>query len=480
MWPAAIFLLAGCATTGVYYDSVAGLVRGKKYADAAALVEESREKSYGSKSELVYLLDSAFLLHLSGQYEESNARFERAKTVSRDLFTKSISAEAATFLVSDNMRAYPGEDFEIALIHVFSALNYVFLGRESAALVELRQLDQLLKTIDTRYDGKTSYREDAFARYLAGMIYENAGETNDAHVSYLRALDAYGDYLKNYAVPAPRELAEDAARTAEKLGMLSRAQDIRNKYGASVTGSAPASPGGAAGEIVLIIYNGFSPVKVDSFFEISFGRAWIYVDSVDARGDDASQVEQAGRIARSIAAQEQVVMAFPKYVPSPYRAARFDAALVASVEQSPDGNAPSALATARADLAEDIGAIAIKVLDERIGRIRAKTIARSAVKYALSKKIGSEVAKSSNDRVLGWLAQKIVAGAAAATELADKRSWRALPDKIFLARLPAAPGTYDIVVDFYDNAGYKVTSETIKGVSARKGRRTFAALRSAM
>ncbi|PKM97417.1 MAG: hypothetical protein CVU77_06195 [Elusimicrobia bacterium HGW-Elusimicrobia-1] len=474
--PAALFLVAGCASTGGYYERINGLVRDSRYAEAGAFAGESRKKIYGAKNDLLYFLDRGFLLHLAGDYRASNEAFETAQQLSRELFTKSISAEAATFLVSDNVRPYYGEDFERVLIHVFSALNYVLLDDYEAALVETRRADHVLRTLETHYDGKMSYREDAFARYLSGLIQEEAGEINSAHVSYLRALDAYDAYLKNYGTPPPARLAADAVRTAERLGMKDRAREIISKRGVQSKDVAAAD----SGEIVIVLYAGLSPVKIDSFFEISFGRAWIHVGSVEARGDDVSQVEQAGRIARSIAAEDQVVMAFPKYAPSPYRAARFDVALRASAEQPPDGNAPPASATARAEMAEDIGAIAVKVLDERIGRIRAKTIARSAVKYALSKKIGAEVAKSSNDRALGWLAQKIVAGAAAATELADKRSWRTLPDKIFLARLPAATGTYDIVVDFYDNAGYKVTSETIKSVSVRKGRRTFAALRSAM
>ncbi|MDI6757400.1 MAG: hypothetical protein QME32_05200, partial [Endomicrobiia bacterium] len=321
------------------------------------------------------------------------------------------------------------------------------------------------------YDGKTSYREDAFARYLSGMIQEDAGEINAAHVSYLRALDAYGDYLKNYGTPPPAGLAASAARTALALGMRDRAREIAARYSLG----ALVAPSGS-GEIVAIIYAGLSPVKIDSFFEISFGRAWIYVGSVEARGDDVSQVEQAGRLARSIAAKEQVVMAFPKYVPSAYRVSGFEMTL-----SSPSvAGVPLFSAGARAEVAEDIGAIASKVLEERIGRIRIKTIARSAVKYALSKKIGDEVATSSGDRTLGWLAQKILAGAAAATELADKRSWRTLPDKIFVARAYAWPGEHDVVIDFYDDAGYKVAVRRLTGVKVKKDRKTFVTLRSAI
>jgi len=491
-------ILAGCATTGIYYENLNSLVRDGRYREAVSLVDgdPGAKDFYTSKNELLYWLDKGFLSHLSGEYGESNLAFEKAKKISEELFTKSITAEASTFLISDNMRPYAGEDFERVLINIFSALNYVLLNDYENALVELRQVDNLLKTFETVYDGKTSYREDAFARYLAGLIYEAAGEINDAHISYLRALEAYKNYYeKNYGVSVPRELVADAVRTAAQLGFYQRVEELKKEYhyyeASPARRSEKEEKGGKASydgpEIIVIIYAGLSPVKIDNFFEISFGRAWLYVGSVQTRDDnETGDVERARRIARSIAAEEQVVMAFPKYVPSEYRARSFTVKVSAPRQKDENRITETEgdiMRVVEPSLSEDIGAIATKSLEERIGRIRIKTIARAAVKYALSKKISSDVARSSGDKTLAWLTQKILTLASTATELADKRSWRTLPDKIFIARTGALPadGKYDLIVDFKNDYGEVIASKVIKDVSPPiSGRKRFIVLRSAV
>jgi len=378
------------------------------------------------------------------------------------------------------MRPYAGEDFELVLIHIFSSINYVMLNDYEGALVELRQADAFLRKLELYYDGKTSYKEDAFARYLAGLIYESAGEINDAHVSYLRALDAYKNYYeKKYSVNVPREVVYDAIRTANILGMTSRAEELAKNYNVYEEDLKKwSNKTRNNGEAIVLIYAGLSPFKIDDFFEISFGRAWFYVGSVQVPENEAGDVERANRIARSIAADEQVVMAFPKYVPSEYRARTFMISVSSAVGQNEEG----ILFSIQPSLVEDIGAIAMKSLEERIARIRIKTIARSAVKYALSKKLSSDVARSSGDRALGWLTQKILSIAATATELADKRSWRTLPDKIFIGRVSGLPveGEYDLRVDFKDEFGDVVATRYIKNVSFNNSRRKFIILRSAI
>ena len=42
------------------------------------------------------------------------------------------------------------------------------LGKTEDALVEIRRLDTLLTGLNNKYDAKSVYKEDAFARYLSG------------------------------------------------------------------------------------------------------------------------------------------------------------------------------------------------------------------------------------------------------------------------------------------------------------------------
>jgi hypothetical protein len=437
------------------------LVSGEKYTDAAALVEKSKDDVYGDKNALLYYLDHGMLLHLAGNYTESNAAFENAKRLARELFTKSITTEASTLLISDNMRPYYGEDFERAMVNIFSSLNYVMLGQQDEALVEARQADQLLKTLQTNYGYKDVYKEDAFVRYLMGMLYENSGETNDAFISYKQALEAYKQYVKDYGVTTPQELVSDALRTGGQLGMSDDIQDITNTYkGAALT----KSPDGY-GELVILDYNGFSPEKIDSFFEFSFGWGWAYVGQVDAKGDEQAQVQQANAIARSIASEEQVRMAFPKYIPVKYR--------ITGLEASVDGSA-----AVKGEIAEDIGKIAEKNLDDRIARVRIRAIVRSVIKFALARNISQKVEQSSGE-LSGWLAKKLLTVASTATELADKRSWRSLPDKIIVLRLQLPQGKHDVNLKFVDSNGSEVSSRVLTGVEIKPGKKTFTIVRSA-
>ena len=456
-----LVFIASCATRSAYYNEMNSLVSGEKYSDAAALAEKSKDDVYGDKNALMYYLDRGMLLHIAGNYTESNAAFEKAKRLSRELFTKSITAEASTLLISDNMRPYYGENFERAMVNIFSSLNYVMLGQQDEALVEARQADQLLKTLQTNYGYKDVYKEDAFVRYLMGMLYENSGETNDAFISYKQALNAYKQYVKDYGVTTPQELVSDALRTGDALGLSDDTQDIRNNYKDVEQSKSQAG----YGELVILDYNGFSPEKIDSFFEFSFGWGWAYVGQVDAKGDEQAQVQQANAIARSIASEDQVRMAFPKYIPVGYR--------VTGIEASVDG-----AGTAKGEIAEDIGKIAEKNLDDRIARVRIRAIVRSVIKFALARNISQKVEQSSGE-LSGWLAKKLLTVASTATELADKRSWRSLPDKIIVLRLQLEAGKHDVNLKFVDSNGLEVSSRVLTGVEIKPGKKTFTVLRSA-
>jgi len=115
-------------------------------------------------------------------------------------------------------------------------------------------------------------------------------------------------------------------------------------------------------------------------------------------------------------------------------------------------------------LMEDITAIAKKNLDDRIGRIRAKAIARAVVKFTTA-----QTAKKAAAKKYGKEAGIIVGGllniAAVVTEEADKRSWRTLPDKIQMARILLPPGNYNIEVHYIGAVGEILEKKIFPGIS---------------
>ena len=90
--------------------------------------------------------------------------------VMEELYTKSVSRALGTLIINDNTTEYAGEPFDRALTNVFRALDYVFLDDRENALVEARKVTEYLTELAAAGNGKSGYRDDAFAQYLSGML----------------------------------------------------------------------------------------------------------------------------------------------------------------------------------------------------------------------------------------------------------------------------------------------------------------------
>lgn len=453
--------IAACASPGGLLVQLDKLTAQGQYDQAAGVVEAAKEKNYGAKNALLYHLDRGMLLHLAGKWAESNGCFEQAKRLAKELFTKSVTNDAATFLTSDNVRPYAGEDFERAQVHLFGALNYLMLGQGAEALVEARQVDSFLAKLNTDLGHKSVYTEDAFARYLMGLIYEDQGELNDAYVSFAKALRAYEGYAADYGVTAPPALVQDALRTASRLGFDDKVAEIRKKWG----GDVPAPRPKGAGEVVLLHYQGLPPRKVDSFFEISVAKGFVFVDAQRPVGQEAREVEQAKTILRSIAVDKMVRVAFPSFEPSPYE-------IRGLTVRADDSEVDFPAVTG-----QDIGAIAVKNLKDRVLRERAKAIARAVVKWTLTQKISSKVEEKKGEG-MGFLVKTLLQAASAVTEVSDKRSWGTLPDKIAVARVTLPAGKHALHAVGRTAAGAAAQTVDLKDVEVKAGQRTFLIVRT--
>ncbi|MBI5555823.1 MAG: hypothetical protein HY920_08255 [Elusimicrobia bacterium] len=455
-----LFILAGCGANRLtYYDTLNNYVSQKKIAEANKQVEDNADKFYGEKERLLYYLDHGYLFHIGGDYPKSNLMLDEARKLAKDYFTKSITQEASTFLVSDNLRPYYGEDFERAITHVFSSLNYVFLDKSEDALVEARAVDDFLKLLQTNYGSKNTYKEDGFIRYIMGLLYENEGELNDAFISYRKALYTYRDQQKSLGTEIPQDLFNSAMDAAASLQFNSEREELRKDFSKQASSFDQSKAAKTDGEIVVIHYNGLVPHKVDNILEIAFGKAWVYVGAVKTEGAAAESVSTAGTAIRSIAADEQIIAAFPKYVPTNYT-------ITSSIVELGDKSKPT-------EVVEDVGKIAVKSLADRLGRIYAKTIARAAIKYALSRAARQKIEEKSNNAVGAFLLSSTVKMAAALSEKSDKRCWQVLPDTIRMARFRVPEGNYSLKINYYNRSGGKVAGEEKTGVAVKKGKKTF-------
>lgn len=428
-----LVLLAACGgPSGSMRKDVNGLLAARDFDGALARVEKAKEGSYGKKNQVLYYLDLGAVQHDAGKFKESDQSLDKAERRMEELFTKSVSRAAGTLVLNDNTTEYAGERFERAMVNAYRALNYVFLSDLENALVEVRKLSRLLQEYaDTLHGKKTAYKDDAFAQFLASLLYEDDGRADDARIAREKSRAAYKHYASAYGMPAPS-----------------------------------LEPAGAknGGELVFLHYNGVAPRKVSKSFSVAWRDAAI---ALDASKDDEAESARAKNAIRGGLLGKSITVSYPDYIQDPFQIS---------------GSAVEAAGvTAPTELAQDLAAIAQKDLAERQAVIRTRAIARATVKFVLAKAVSDEVAKKYGKN--SWqhlLAQAGGAATSAATEGADTRAWATLPAQFRVARLRLPPGTHDVVVRYLGPSGAELSSRTFKDVVIRKGRRTYLHDRTAL
>lgn len=454
---AVMIIAGGCASnmTG-YYADLKMKLDAEDYENAARQVNKSKKK-YGKKNVLMFYLDAGMVNQFAREYEKSNKNFELAKKTFEDYYQKSVSAGAATMVFNDTAMPYYGQDFERAHITVFEALNYLLIDNADEAVVEARQADTVFKKLAANKNNKNYYKDDGFIRYFMGLVYENGGYLNDAHISYYLALGAYRGGL----VPAapPQDLINDAYTTALALGMKDRADDIKKRFPTAKKSAIPAG----YGECVLINYNGYIPKKIDNVLEFALFDIWPYINQVEVDKQEEQDFQKAKSVVISAFANDYVKVAFPKYQFIPNRIKSF-------YMDTAEGRRNSYLA-------QDLGQLARKTLDKEIAKIYAKTLARAAVKYALGKSV-SKAVSDKTDSNWGTLTRIAFNMYNSLSETADKRAWNTLPETILMGRIYLAEGENEITVNFTDSQGQTIKSRKIN-LEIKEGKKTFVVLRSA-
>ena len=407
-----LILLAGCAA-GPDYRYIDGQRSAGQCEDATEYID-GRRGGYGRNQRVLFHMDAGMIHLRCGNYTSATDHFRQAEDIARDLWTISISREAASFLINDYTRPYAGEDFERAMIHLMAAFGYIGMDDHEAALVEFRRLDTLLTGLNDRYGEKNVYREDAFARYMSGILFEAEGYEDDAFIAYRGAYAVYKDYEKQYGTSAPPELARDVCRLAAQVDRKDDAREIGIDC-ADVKGDGPTAYKDY-GSVVFIGFRGSAPRKAE---------------------DGLIVPTSAG----------PVKIAFPRYVvsrPPPLRGSFI-------LEQKGD-DGESIAADPR--LAQSLSRIAVKNLEDRRARVIARTATRTAAKQVTIDRIARE-AESDSLRILLNLANLFV-------ERADTRSWRTLPGEIYMARVFVPPGTYTVHLPAADRGGPRTETVSVR------------------
>ena len=412
----------------------------------AALIELDADGK--GEAKLPYLFERGLIAHYGGQFDESNRTFELAEITSDDLYTKSISREAVSLVTSDNLRSYAGTQYERLLIHYYRAFNYVYLNMPDDALVECRKASSLLQfyaDADENYE----YVGAAFIAYLSAILYEWAGDWNDAFIAYRWAEQAYKQYEETLGIPFPQDVGESLVRLAGKLGFREEFEKYAAIYG------EPSERNPDSGELILLYETGFAPFKIEENIVLPI----LKIDPIVQKDADRDEkrvreysrtlMHRRNRRYKEVEIEYLLRVAIPAYRSNRPRIVGIDA-------DSAHGNASGVLV-------EDIEAAAMKTFESELPNIMLRTVVRGVLKYLGFRRANQE----------GEVVGRLVNLLNVVTESADTRSWQTLPNQIFLVRMRLPAGKHNITLSFSNRANRRVKTDTLQDVVIWQNDKTF-------
>ncbi len=442
---AASLLLAGCAGSPLRsYDQemrgTVSLVRSGQVDDALNQLERNNKPLFASDApkdkegqakestvldsvngrDILYYFEKGELLCLKKEYEGSRDSWLMADEIVRtweDEYRANptkVLGEIGSFLVSDRVRRYDGQDYEKVFLSAKLTLDHILLGNFDLARVEMKKTYEREKLIESfrekEYDKlkeeqdkqgvKTDTKDlaakgypldeldspevrqlkngfqNAFAHYLAGYFFEVTGEYSLAEPGYRNAL----------------ALQPNSKLIKEKVGKVGR-----NKPGPNET------------DVLFVVESGFAPAwkSVTIPLPIPVNRKWV------ATPLSFPVIKSEGK----------------SYMPASLKANGKELTVETLVNVD---------AMARRQLKDQLPGI--------IGRTVVRAVAKSALQYQAQKHGGA---------VAG-----IIAGiASVATEQADERAWRTLPERLAVARAILPRGT--VPIEFQTGSGVYKTEITV-------------------
>lgn len=202
------------------------------------------------------LLEKGRLAFLQKNWADSQLLLAKAyQTIEQENAKANIQiskglSNASAVVSNDNAIKYQVPAFEQSMMHSYQALNYLYQGHLESALVEVRKANLVQENAlidnenevfiaqkemadkgiesDSLYANYPSMTEvigtvkngfqNAFTFYLSALLYESAGEENDAYIDYKKALEIFPDnkYIK-----------ADVARLADKLNIIDESATVK-------------------------------------------------------------------------------------------------------------------------------------------------------------------------------------------------------------------------------------------------------------
>jgi tetratricopeptide (TPR) repeat protein len=421
-----------CATRPDVYKDIDNHIGINAYDQAVGTIaadQESKKPIYPKKNLIMYYLDKGVVEYYAGKYSESTADLEEAERLIAEAYTKSVSAAIGSFIINDNTKDYPGEDYEDLYTNVFSALSYYHQDDIEGAGVEIRQMTEKLVKLSDKYADDSSKAQEslgenrnmvlpsgkpvqisdsALGRYLSALIYRSVGDTDNARIDIEAIGTAYAKAPNVY----------------------------KNSPPAWINDELTVPPGQA--RLNILAFAGLSPVKeeeivvVPSIFIYATYNAR-YLNSLKSRG-----------FAFTLDGNDfhGLLLHLPRLVPRPGTIDRIEV----DIDET----------RFNLNLLEDMGAVMSETFNARLSSTRIKTFVRTAAKGAVVEAAALASLDDGRPAIVELIANLFIKGGAMAamvgfdkTEAADTRSARYFPDKAYAGGITLNPGTYNVKVNYY-------------------------------
>ena len=445
------FLLCSCANKSMTrYETLAPVLKKEGFEGTIQKIEKKKDDIYGKNSEFLYHFDKGMLYHYTGNNKESIKSFEKAEQVYEDLYTKSVTNEAAAIVTNDNIRPYRARPFEVLLMYQYQILNYLAIGDLDGALVEVRRAQIASEALYQKDNEKVN--DNGWLRYLSAIVYEMAGEEDDAAIAYLKAAKAF----EEGNISMPKEAWEFIN---ESLTKMDRADDLKNFKSAPLSQTPKATDAREKGqEIIVIGYAGHSPILGEMYLSGTYvsGTAMNLTYKDGKTGKVGSFTVFVPPVAGAGSNTFHVGFALPEKMELPQRTSLFSVNLDGKMRISPEK-----VANIDAELEQNMK-------DENT-----TTMVRTATRVIL-RTIAAQKAKSSTNTgngILDLVKNIAVDVGQSQLEQADLRVGLFMPNSIYVTRIPVTEGTHQLNVSALGAHGQVVGDYRLDNIKVKKGQK---------
>lgn len=403
--------LTGCAQMQSHETKVGASVTALNSSDPESAIAalDTNVKDTKEREGLLYNLEKGELSYVAKKYDQGIEHLLKADQIIKNweeaskLNTNKLSAMAAAGLLSERLKAYEGQDYEKVMVSVRLAQARMASANLDEARVSIKRAHErealieelrIKETLEAEEKAKSS-GATANTKVLDGYPVETL---NDPEVLALKNgfQNAFGHYLSGYLYEALNEPSLAAAGYRKAIELRSGQTELEQALKGLDQRNSRYGKGNKT-EVLLVLETGTAPIREERMFTLPVP---------------------------SPTGITTVTIAYPVIQPSQNP----------PVINSVAFNSFNAVATP----ITNFNVMARRSLKDEMPGTMARIATRAVAKGVVQDQVASN---------LGWVGSLAAAFGSVATDGADDKLWRSLPEQISIARLSIPQGQYQIKVD---------------------------------